>query len=58
MCQAEGRITAATQVDHIDGNSRNNDPANLRGLCASHHSSRTAKDQGFASSRAVGGRGG
>lgn len=24
---------AATNVDHIDGNWRNNDPSNLRGLC-------------------------
>jgi 5-methylcytosine-specific restriction protein A len=39
------RVTVATDVDHIDGNSRNNDPANLRSLCKSCHSRRTAKDQ-------------
>lgn len=47
MCNDEGRVTAACEVDHIDGNSRNNDPANLRPLCKRHHSQRTARDQAF-----------
>lgn len=49
FCQVErGRVTPAKDVDHIDGNSRNNEPANLRSLCHKCHSSRTATDQGFA----------
>ena len=44
----EGRTVPATEVDHIDGNSRNNDPANLRSLSKKWHSRRTAVDQGFA----------
>lgn len=51
-CGAIGRVTAATEVDHIDGNSRNNDPDNLRALCKSHHSQRTARDQSFGRGRA------
>ena len=39
----------ATEVDHIDGNARNNASANLRSACKPCHSRRTAKDQGFAS---------
>lgn len=32
------------QVDHIDGNSHNNDMGNLQTLCISCHSSKTAKE--------------
>lgn len=48
FCMDAGRLTAANVVDHIDGNSRNNDRANLRSLCAPCHSRRTAQDQGVA----------
>lgn len=51
MCKEHGLVTAATEVDHIDGNSRNNDPDNLRSLCKPCHSGRTARDQGFARRR-------
>lgn len=44
----DGRTVPATEVDHIDGNSRNNHPDNLRSLSKSYHSRRTAVDQGFA----------
>ncbi len=37
----------ATDLDHIDGNARNNDLRNLRPLCHSHHSARTAREQSF-----------
>lgn len=48
MCKVEdARVTPATDVDHIDGNSRNNAYVNLRPLCHAHHSRRTATDQGF-----------
>ena len=43
-CQAERRVTAATEVHHIkalrDGGDHNDD--NLMALCKSHHSKRTA----------------
>lgn len=52
MCQAEGRVEAATEVDHIDGNSRNNDRENLRPLCKPCHSRRTIRDQGPNAERA------
>lgn len=48
ICRENGRVTAANEVDHIDGNSRNNDPANLRSLCKPCHSRKTVlRDGGF-----------
>lgn len=42
-------IEPATDVDHVDGlgpkGPRGHDPNNLRALCHSHHSRRTARDQ-------------
>lgn len=46
-CKQEGRTTPADEVDHIDGDSHNNDRANLRPLCRPCHLKRTAKDQAF-----------
>ena len=37
-CHSEGRITAANTVDHINGDSYNNDYSNLQPLCAKCHS--------------------
>ena len=50
VCQDEmGCVAKATDVDHIDGlgpnGPRGHDWTNLRALCHSHHSKRTAKDQ-------------
>ena len=52
LCRSCGVI--AEEVDNIDGDSRNNDPANLRPLCKPCHSRRTARDQGFARSSSHG----
>lgn len=50
-CEDEsGCLERATDVDHIDGlgpkGPNGYDHANLRALCHSHHSKRTARDQG------------
>lgn len=48
FCAAEGRVTAATDVDHIEpfrglDDPRRLDPGNLRPLCRPCHAARTAK---------------
>ena len=45
-CYNKNIITVATEVDHIDGNWRNNDRANTCPLCKVCHSRKTAKEQG------------
>ncbi|WP_223484720.1 HNH endonuclease signature motif containing protein [Stenotrophomonas indicatrix] len=51
-CSAEGRIRAASHVDHRDGDSRNNELSNLQGLCVRCHSAKTAReDGGFGNKR-------
>lgn len=50
MCKAEGRVTVADCVDHIVpiamDEARRLDPTNLQSLCASHHSAKTAREDG------------
>jgi 5-methylcytosine-specific restriction protein A len=46
VCRANGLITAATQVDHIDEDAHNNSRDNLQSLCASCHSKKTAENHG------------
>ena len=46
LCQARGRLTAASCVDHIDANAFNNDPSNLQSLCSPCHSRKTAREDG------------
>lgn len=54
MCKAEGITRLARCVDHIDGDSMNNDRDNLQPLCWSHHSSKTVLENGgFGKSREV-----
>lgn len=48
MCEQAGRVRLAIAVDHIDGNSGNNDRSNLQALCVPCHSRKTARfDGGF-----------
>lgn len=47
FCKTKGVIVAAEEVDHIDGDSHNNERDNLRPLCRLCHLQRTAKDQAF-----------
>jgi len=44
--EAAGQVVAAEEVHHLDGNSRNNRPANLQALCKSCHSRVTVQEQG------------
>lgn len=46
-CKEEGRITPATEVDHINGDAtsyQSNDIKNLQALCKTHHSRKTASE--------------
>ena len=47
FCHERGLTVAAQEVDHIDGDSHNNERDNLRPLCRLCHLQRTAKDQAF-----------
>lgn len=45
-CARKGRVTAATCVDHIDGNAMNNGAHALQPLCSPCHSRKTAIENG------------
>ena len=45
-CTKANRVTPATDVDHIDGDSHNNRPSNIQSLCRSHHSAKTVRENG------------
>ncbi len=48
LCQAPGCTEAATDVDHIVARARGgtDDDTNLQSLCHSHHSQKTAREDG------------
>ena len=45
-CTRQHKTTPANTVDHIDGNSHNNQQTNLQSMCASCHSKKTIKQDG------------
>ncbi|HEL3259255.1 HNH endonuclease signature motif containing protein [Stenotrophomonas maltophilia] len=45
-CAGQGRVRAATEVDHIDGDDGNNADSNLQPLCRPCHSAKTARENG------------
>ncbi len=45
-CGRQGRVTAANEVDHIDGNAFNIERVNLQPLCKPCHSKKTVREQG------------
>lgn len=47
-CKANGRMTAATQVDHIKAKVKGgtDDPANLQAICHACHTDKTTADSG------------
>ena len=49
MCKASGRVTLATEVDHIVAlvNGGEDGPRNMQGLCQPCHQSKTAQDCGY-----------
>lgn len=52
-----GSTRAGNVVDHVDGDSWNNAPANLQTLCWAHHSAKTARqDGGFGNARRASGQ--
>lgn len=58
MCQKEGRITAATVVDHIKPHKGNHtlfwDPKNHQPLCTAHHNSdKQAQERSGRAKRSV-----
>lgn len=51
-CGKAGKTTQATDVDHIDGDSFNNEIKNLQPLCRGCHSRKTVtEDGGFGNER-------
>ena len=48
MCKEQGRIVAATDVDHISGDSSDNRMEALQPLCHECHSRKTQADMGKA----------
>jgi 5-methylcytosine-specific restriction protein A len=51
-CAAQGRVTAAAEVDHIKPFHAVEDPlrldwSNLQSLCKTHHSQKTASEKGW-----------
>ena len=48
-CYSDGKLVAATEVHHTDGDNQNNDTSNLEPLCKNCHSRETVKGRGVKS---------
>ena len=46
MCAKQGRVTPATDIDHIDGNTYNNMRTNHQPLCRPCHTRKTNAENG------------
>ena len=44
-CEQFGRVRVSVDVDHVDDDASNNLRSNLRGMCHSCHSKKTARDR-------------
>jgi 5-methylcytosine-specific restriction endonuclease McrA len=56
-CDAKGRVTPATELDHIiplHKGGEDNDPDNWQGLCAECHKDKTAQDLGHKVKQQIG----
>ena len=56
MCERDGRVTLATEVDHIHAlvNGGKDERDNMQGLCHECHASKTAQDMGHRPKVTVG----
>lgn len=54
-CAINGISTLMSDVDHIDGDTYNNDPENLQSLCRPCHSKKTALEDGGFGNKQGGG---
>lgn len=45
-CMERGKLSAATEVDHVDGDVYNLERRNLRASCKSCHSAKTCRENG------------
>jgi len=45
MCEVQGLVTAATQVDHLNNDPQDDRRENLAGTCASCHSIKTGQER-------------
>ncbi len=45
-CTKQGKVTPANTVDHIDGNTWNNNSSNLQSMCVSCHTIKTNRCDG------------
>lgn len=56
VCAREGKVTLATQVDHIKPKAKggSDDPDNLQAICVPCHEAKTAADEGRTIRRQVG----
>lgn len=44
ICERQGRVEPAVEVDHRDNDSHNNARENLWGLCKPHHTAKTSAE--------------